>query len=138
LADDYGAVVSVPDLELESARWPRFAPTAVAAGLASVHAVPMTLHTTPLGVLGLFGAKVGALDADDLALDQSLANVAGVALVSARSAVDGKALNAQLQRALNSRVIIEQAKGFLSSSPIWTWTGRSPSCVGTHAIGTCA
>jgi hypothetical protein len=109
-----GAVVSVPDLELESARRPRFAPTAVAAGLASVHAVPMRLRATPLGVLGLFGAKVGALDADDLVLGQSLANVAGVALVTAQSAVDEKALNAQLQRALNSRVIIEQAKGFLS------------------------
>jgi GAF domain-containing protein len=109
-----GAVVSVPDLELESARWPRFAPAAVAAGFASVHVVPMKLHTTALGALGLFGTKVGALDADDLALGQSLANVAGVALVTAQSVADGKALNAQLQRALNSRVIIEQAKGFLS------------------------
>jgi GAF domain-containing protein len=109
-----GAAVSVPDLELEAARWPRFAPTAVAAGFASVHATPMRLHSTVLGTLGVFGSKAGALSADDLALAQSLANVAAVALVSARAAADGKALNLQLQHALNSRVIIEQAKGFLA------------------------
>jgi hypothetical protein len=109
-----GAAVSVPDLELEAARWPRFAPTAVTAGFASVHGLPLRLHSTVLGALGLFGAKAGALEAGDLALGQSLANVAAVALVSARSAADGKALNLQLQHALNSRVIIEQAKGFLS------------------------
>ncbi len=109
-----GVAVSVPDLALESARWPRFAPTAVEAGFASMHAVPLKLHSTVLGALGLFGSKAGALGADDLELVRSLANVAAVALVAARAAADRNALTAQLQQALNSRVIIEQAKGFLS------------------------
>lgn len=109
-----GAAVSIPDLALETARWPRFAPIAAEAGFASMHALPMRLHATVLGALGLFGAKAGALSADDLELGQSLANVAAVALVTVRSAADRTALTAQLQQALNSRVIIEQAKGFLS------------------------
>ncbi len=109
-----GEVVSVPDLGLESGRWPRFAPTAVAAGFASVHAVPMRLHSTVLGALGMFGARTGELSGRDLLLGRSLANVACVALVAARAAADGKALNAQLQHALDSRVIVEQAKGFLA------------------------
>jgi transcriptional regulator with GAF, ATPase, and Fis domain len=109
-----GEAVSVPDLESESERWPRFAPTAVAAGFASVHAVPMKLHSTVLGALGLFGAKTGVLEPGDRLLARSLANVACVALVASRAAADGKALNYQLQHALDSRVIVEQAKGFLA------------------------
>ncbi|HEX3829327.1 MAG TPA: GAF and ANTAR domain-containing protein [Sporichthyaceae bacterium] len=109
-----GEVVSVPDLGPESGRWPRFAPAAVAAGFASVHAVPMKLHSTVLGALGMFRARTGELAAGDLLLARSLANVACVALVAARAAADGKALNAQLQHALDSRIIVEQAKGFLA------------------------
>jgi hypothetical protein len=86
----------------------------VAAGFASVHAVPMKLHSTVLGALGMFGAKTGALSDGDLLLGRSLANVACVALVAARAAADGKALNAHLQYALDSRIIVEQAKGFLA------------------------
>jgi hypothetical protein len=109
-----GAVVEVPDLAAETARWPEFVPAAQAAGFSSVHALPMRLRDTILGTLGLFGAKVGALNEEDLALGQALAHVASVALVAERVTADGKALNAQLQAALTSRVTLEQAKGFLA------------------------
>lgn len=109
-----GEVVSVPDLKMAGDRWPLFAPAAADAGFASVHAVPMRIDSTVLGALGLFGSAAGTMDADDLVLAQSLANVAGVALVAARTARDSRVLNAQLQNALDSRVTIEQAKGFLA------------------------
>lgn len=109
-----GVVVEVPDLGAAAARWPEFVPAALAAGFSSVHALPMRLRNTILGTLGLFGAEVGTLNEADLALGQALAHVASVALVAERATADGKALNAQLQAALTSRVTLEQAKGFLA------------------------
>lgn len=109
-----GVAVSVADLSTEEARWPLFVPTAVAAGFVSVHAIPMNLHGVRLGTLGLFGTKVGALTEADLELGQALADVASVALVVTRASVDQTRLTQQLQTALDSRVVIEQAKGQLA------------------------
>jgi len=109
-----GAPVGVPDLERETERWPQFAPAARAAGFLSVHALPMRLRDTTLGALGLFGAAVGALDPEDLSLGQALADVASVALVQDRAATDQATVNEQLQDALSSRVVLEQAKGVLA------------------------
>lgn len=109
-----GTPVLVPDLAAEALRWPRFAPVAVEAGFASVHAIPMRLGDTVLGALGLFGGTAGALDTEDLALAQAFAHVASVALVAGRVAADKTLLAEQLQTALDSRVVLEQAKGVLS------------------------
>jgi len=106
--------VLVADLALEQSRWPRFAPVAVEAGFVSVHAIPMRLHDVTLGTLGLFGSRVGALGPADLKLAQALAHVASVALVTGRAAVDKQTINTQLQTALDSRVVLEQAKGTLA------------------------
>ncbi len=109
-----GRPVSVPDLRAEFARWPQFVPTALAAGFESVHAVPMRLRDTVLGALGLFGAASGSLNLADLRLAQGLADVASIALVQDRAAADQQVVNEQLQLALTSRVVLEQAKGVLS------------------------
>lgn len=109
-----GLAVSVADLSHEEARWPRFVPTAVDAGFRSVHALPMRLHGVRLGTLGLFGTTVGALSSADLELGQALADVASIALVANQASADHVRLTQQLQTALNSRVILEQAKGQLS------------------------
>lgn len=109
-----GSAVSVADLEAETGRWPQFVPAALQRGLVSVHALPMRLHDQILGTLGLFGTTVGALNEDDLRLGQALAHVASVALVAGNAATDRDALNGQLQVALESRVVIEQAKGSLA------------------------
>lgn len=109
-----GTPVLVPDLAQAQERWPEFVAAAHAAGFASVHALPMRLRDKVLGTLGLFGTRAGALAADDLELGQALAHVATVALVTERSSADGKALTAQLQAALTSRVTLEQAKGIVA------------------------
>ncbi len=108
------AAISVPDLAAESARWPQFVPAALDAGFVSVHALPMRLRDNVLGALGLFGTTVGALGQDDLSLGQALADVASVALVQDNAAADRTAVNEQLQTALTSRVVLEQAKGVLA------------------------
>ena len=109
-----GTPVLVPDLSTEGSRWPEFVRAAEIVGFASVHAVPMRLHDRVLGTLGLFGGTEGSLEHDDVALGQALAHVASVALVNERAGADAAAVNAQLQTALDSRVVIEQAKGVIA------------------------
>lgn len=109
-----GRPVLVDDVRAESARWPLFVPAATAAGFVSVHAVPMRLRETVLGTLGLFHTEPGALSPEDLDLAQALAHVASVALVAERALSDSAAINDQLQTALRSRVVLEQAKGVLA------------------------
>lgn len=108
-----GRPVSVPDLR-QADRWPQFGPVAIEAGFASVHAVPMRLHDSVLGALGLFGTTVGPLGDEDVSLAQALAHVACVAIVQNKVASDRETVAAQLQTALDSRVLLEQAKGVLS------------------------
>jgi GAF domain-containing protein len=109
-----GQQVSVNDLNRETERWPEFVAAATAAGFAAVHALPMRLRGTVLGALNLFGDKAGALAADDLALAQALAHVASIALITDKATSDERTINQQLQAALSSRVMIEQAKGILA------------------------
>ncbi len=109
-----GQPVSVPDLAAETERWPQFTAAAHAGGFESAHALPLRLRDEVLGALGLFGAHAGALDEDDLALAQALAHVATIAILQHRAAASTGALTAQLQTALNSRVVLEQAKGVLA------------------------
>jgi hypothetical protein len=109
-----GQPVAVHDLNQEAARWPRFAGAAVNAGFASVHALPMRVRDRVLGGLGLFGSQPGALNDDDLRLGQAFADVASVAIVQGAAINDQTLLNGQLQSALDSRILIEQAKGILA------------------------
>lgn len=109
-----GMAVSVPDLSTEAERWPDFVGAARNAGFASLHALPMRLQDNVLGALGLFGTAVGPLSDDDLSLGQALAHVASVALLTDRVIRDRTVVAEQLQNALTTRVLVEQAKGLLA------------------------
>jgi GAF domain-containing protein len=95
-------------------RWPRFAPLDVAQGFHSVDRMPMRLRGRTIGALNLFLASPGELTADDVLVAQGLADVATNAISQHRNRVDEQTLNDQLGLALNSRIIIEQAKGMVS------------------------
>jgi transcriptional regulator with GAF, ATPase, and Fis domain len=109
-----GASVTVADLEQAADRWPQFVPAARAAGFASVHALPLRLRDKVLGALGLFSATAGTLNSDDLVLGQALADVACIALMQDRAMADMTMVHEQLQAALLSRIVVEQAKGVLA------------------------
>ena len=109
-----GQRVQAADLNAEAARWPRFAPAALQAGFAAVHALPMRLREQVIGALNLFRAQAEAVDPADVRVGQALADVATIGLLHERSMRHGDTLNEQLQTALNSRVLIEQAKGKLA------------------------
>jgi transcriptional regulator with GAF, ATPase, and Fis domain len=109
-----GQPIAVADLTTATSRWPRFAAQAREIGFASVHALPMRLRTDVIGALNLFGTEPGTLDTDTIRLGQALADVATIGLLQARAIQQRDTLAEQLQTALNSRVIIEQAKGVIA------------------------
>ena len=95
-------------------RWPRFAPVALAAGFRAAHALPMRLRGAVIGALNLFSRDQGALSAENVVAGQALAAVATIAILQQRVVSDARVLNDQLNTALTSRVVIEQAKGVLA------------------------
>jgi transcriptional regulator with GAF, ATPase, and Fis domain len=110
----HGTPVTVPDLAAEAHRWPRFADQAGRSGYAAVQALPMRLRDEVVGALNLFRADPGPFDPVGTPIAQALADVATISLLQQRSSVRSSILNEQLQTALNSRVLIEQAKGKLA------------------------
>jgi transcriptional regulator with GAF, ATPase, and Fis domain len=109
-----GRPVDSGDLAAAAHRWPRFAPAAQQAGFTAVQALPMRLREQVIGALNLFRAAPGPFPPADMRIGQALADVATISLLHERSMRHSDTLNEQLQTALNSRVIIEQAKGKLA------------------------
>ncbi|MFH9074039.1 GAF and ANTAR domain-containing protein [Streptomyces alboflavus] len=96
-------------------RWPRFAEAARAAGFAAVAALPLRLRDEVIGALNLFHTHPGALRPADLRLGQALADAATIGILHQRLAGDQAERVGQLQTALNSRIAIDQAKGYLGA-----------------------
>ena len=111
-----GRPVLVPVIAAEIDRWPGFVPLALEHGVRSAHVVPLRLRDQVLGALGLFGSTSGELNERDLRLAQALADVATISIIQDRVASDRDAVNEQLQTALDTRVLLEQAKGVLAHS----------------------
>ncbi|MGQ0615871.1 MAG: GAF and ANTAR domain-containing protein [Acidimicrobiia bacterium] len=109
-----GEPVINADLQTIDGRWPRFAPEAIDAGFRSVHALPMRLRSVVIGSLNLFRAEEGEMSDADVLAGQALADVATIALLQHRVVLEVQTVNEQLNYALNSRIVIEQAKGMLS------------------------
>lgn len=104
------------DLAAVNGLWPIFAPAALEAGFRSVHSLPMRLRGRTVGALNMFRADPGVLEDDDVTAAQALADVATITILQHKSSVDAQRLNEQLQGALLSRIIIEQAKGRISEA----------------------
>jgi len=109
-----GEAVLNQDLAATDNRWPRFAPVAIEAGFRIVHALPMRLRGSIIGALNLFQTDTRTIEAADVLAGQALADIATIAVLQHRAALEAQVVNAQLTYALNSRIVIEQAKGVLA------------------------
>jgi GAF domain-containing protein len=108
-----GEPVIVSDLNTTD-QWPRFVEVALGMGIQSVHAVPMRFRRNAIGALNIFSAAPLPFDDDDIAVVQAIADVATIAILQERAVASAELLTEQLQHALNSRIMIEQAKGFVA------------------------
>lgn len=106
-----GQPIGVADLTMATTRWPRFAPEAGAAGFRSVYAFPLRLRSHTIGAINVLGVDPRVWTEAERKVVQGLADVAAIALIQEQASARADLLNEQLQSALNSRVIIEQAKG---------------------------
>jgi len=109
-----GEPVVNQDLAVVNGRWPRFVAEALGAGFRSVHALPMRLRGTVIGALNLFHVEPGEMRDADIEAAQAFADVATIAILQHRAALEAQVLNEQLTHALNSRIVIEQAKGMIA------------------------
>jgi len=106
-----GEVVRVTDVRLESTRWPEFSASATRLSIAGVAAVPMRLADQVIGALNLYSPDPRAWSDEDIAVARVLADMATSYVVNASKLRQQEQLSEQLQEALESRVVIEQAKG---------------------------
>ena len=105
------------DLGAAGDRWPKFAPRATALGYQAVHAFPLRLRQQVIGAMNVFGVtKGGDFHGADVAVMQALADVASIGLIQERAIRRGEVLAEQLQGALNSRIVLEQAKGAVAQA----------------------
>jgi GAF domain-containing protein len=107
-----GTVASIPDMRAET-RWPKFTAAAVEAGALSSLSTPIPLQQYANAALNMYGTDPGAFDQDAIDLAQSFASYAGVALANMHLYESTRTLAEQLQVAMESRAVIEQAKGVL-------------------------
>ncbi len=110
-----GQAVISTDLAAETDRWPRYAAAAELCGYRAVHALPMRLRVDVIGALSLLNTQPDGVHAMSIQLGQALADVATIGILQQRNIDNTTVITEQLQTALNTRVIIEQAKGMLAA-----------------------
>ncbi|MFD4572212.1 ANTAR domain-containing protein [Streptomyces sp. NPDC058417] len=117
--DCYSTRTAAVDIDLDgpaaTATWPAFATHARRSGFRTSHVFPLRLRDRAVGAMNLFHTDRQVLEPRDVSLAQALADVATIALLQQRDLGREQLEKAQLQRALSSRVVIEQAKGILAA-----------------------
>lgn len=107
-----GEPVFVADLNKVDS-WPAYTPAALEAGCQAVASLPLSAEGVCIGALTLYCDQPRCWTDHDIAVAQLLADMATVYIINASSLNHSQQLAEQLQHALCSRVVIEQAKGIL-------------------------
>ncbi|OKK01215.1 transcription antitermination regulator [Amycolatopsis sp. CB00013] len=109
-----GKDVAVHDLSAEVSRWPGYVARMAGQGYAAVSALPLRAMDETVGSIAFLSAETVVLSGEDYRLGRALADVATLCLLQQRELRHYRTLSEQLQQALDSRVVIEQAKGVLA------------------------
>lgn len=107
-----GEVREITDMRAEE-RWPEFAASAVERGVLSAMAVPVPVQQQVLAALNLYAHQSDAFDEESCRLAVEFASYAGVAIANMHLYMSSTQLATQLQEAMQSRAVIDQAKGIL-------------------------
>lgn len=111
-----GKPIAIDDIGRYGERWPEFAAEAVRHGLSSLAEIPMRVGETTVGALGLYGPSPRVWTDQDLSVGGLLASMATGHIVNSNVLREQQRLTAQLQHALDSRIVIEQAKGVIANA----------------------
>jgi GAF domain-containing protein len=111
------APVAVPDIAVGDAseRWPDYTIAAKTAGIQAVAGIPMVAEAAAIGAVNLYDSQPRNWSAKDLRVATIFASIATGYLAHASAAQQQQRTAEQLQQALNTRLIIEQAKGVLAT-----------------------
>lgn len=111
-----GRPVAVPDIAAGDAskRWPDYTVAAKTAGIQAVAGIPMLAEGVAVGAVNLYDSQLRDWSAEDLRVATTFADIATGYLTHASAARQQQRTAEQLQQALNTRLIIEQAKGVLA------------------------
>jgi GAF domain-containing protein len=115
-AYDSGEQTGAADVDSVKPEWDEYASIMSAAGFRSSHSTPMKLRTQTIGVLSMFSLYPYTPSDVDAAVAQALANAATISIIQMDAATRNNELSEQLQHALDSRVLIEQAKGVIAQT----------------------
>lgn len=110
-----GRVVRVEDLDQGGDVWPRWAPEARELGVRAVLSVPLWVRDGPVGGLNMYSGEVRAWRDEEVQIARLMADMTASYVAHRWEIETSRRTNEQLQHALDSRVVIEQAKGVLAS-----------------------
>ena len=110
-----GEMVAVENLSDAQDRWPDYYEVAFTNGCQAVLGVPMGVGETSFGALNIYQRQVHPWRDDELEAAQLLAEMASGYILNLRRLTTAQQLAGQLQAALDSRVVIEQAKGIVAT-----------------------
>lgn len=103
---------SLPEMATES-RWPEWAARARSAGVNSSLSIGLPVHEKVTGALNVYAGKPEAFDSGAIAIGQTFAGYAAVALANAHVYTASTTLAEHMRTAMDSRAVIEQAKGII-------------------------
>jgi len=109
-----GSPVLNQRLDHSEQRWPRFGPAALESGFQMAHAVPLRLRSEVIGAMNVFDTVPHELSSGEASLIRAFADAATIGILQERTVKQKSDLSVQLQGALNSRIVVEQAKGIVA------------------------
>ncbi|GAA3202494.1 GAF and ANTAR domain-containing protein [Microbacterium terregens] len=109
-----GRRITVPDLADSAPPWQLFRASALRQGFRALDALPLRLRDTSIGTLSLLRSSPGEAPTEDIVAAQAFADVATIGILHEKAIRESSILSEQLQGALNSRIVIEQAKGVVA------------------------